>query len=38
MRITNQKYEYFDIPLNKVVLPWLANNPGKLKNIKARTK
>ncbi|MBS7362307.1 MAG: fibronectin type III domain-containing protein, partial [Paludibacteraceae bacterium] len=30
------KYEYFDSPLNKVVLPWLANNPGKLKKIKAR--
>ena len=30
------KYEYFDSPLNKVVLPWLANNPGKIKKIKAR--
>nr|MCR5496750.1 hypothetical protein [Paludibacteraceae bacterium] len=30
------KYEYFDAPNNKVILPWLANNPGKLKKIKAR--
>ncbi len=29
-------YDFFDAPNNKVILPWLANNPGKLKNIKAR--
>ncbi len=31
MRITNQTYEYFDTPLNKVELPLLANNPDKTK-------
>jgi len=33
--ITNE-YEYFDTPHTNVVLPWLANNPGKQKIIKAR--
>lgn len=30
------QYDYFDAPNNKVILPWLANNPGKIKHIKAR--
>ena len=35
-RNIKNEYEYFDTPHTNVVLPWLANNPGKQKIIKAR--
>ena len=35
-RNIKNEYEYFDTPHTNVVLPWLANNPGKQKVIKAR--